>query len=176
MSATPTITLTPIDTFTPTITPTVDPINFGPPDGIIDHPGDGAEITYCGLSIQTHGTSDPDFVYYEMAAGSGILMDQVILQISQNISGPWTTVFDWGNGNPDINSNLDISGPLGGSETDNREIDASFLLVGNGRTTGVGVDIDYPPLGLSGSYSCLKIISSGSSGDGIDVDSIEIYP
>jgi hypothetical protein len=112
-----------------------------------------------------------------MAAGTGILMDQVILQISRDGSSPWITVFDWGNGNPDTNSNLDISGPLGGSETDNRDIPSAFLIDGgNGHVTGIGIDIDYPPLGLSGSYSCLKIISSGSSGDGIDVDSIEIYP
>jgi hypothetical protein len=166
ITLTPTITFTPTITATPTITPTVDPINIGLPDGTIAHPIDGAVLTYCSLSppIRSHGNASFDFVYYEMAGGTGILMDRVILQISNG--GPWFTVLNWGDGVADTNTSLNMGGP----ELDNTDI-ASGLLV-NG--TGVGIDID--TLGLTGSYSCLRITSSGSSGDGIDVDSIDIYP
>jgi hypothetical protein len=120
--------------------------------------------------ITDHGDSGFDFVYYEMAASPGILMDFVTLEISTDGS-TWITVFNWGNGVADTNSNLDISGSLGGTESDNRPINAGSLIGG----TGVGVDIY--SLGLTGSYSYLRISSpGGGDGDGCDIDAIEIYP
>lgn len=95
-------------------------------------------------------------------------MDMVIIQISEDGSN-WHTVFYWGNGIADTNSNLNIN-IIGGSEDDNRDIASSWLING----TGVGIDID--ALGLSDTYPYLRITApSGGAGDGCDVDAIQIY-
>lgn len=168
-TATVTVTATDKPTVTATVTETatIPPINFGPPDGIVDNPPDGSVLTYCSLSpmITDHGDGGYDFVYYELPAAPGIRMDQVIIEIGDGTN--WYQVFNWGDDLPDNNSNLVI----GGSETDNRPINAGSLING----TGVGIDIY--SLGLTGSYPCLRITAPiGGDGDGIDIDAIEIYP
>jgi hypothetical protein len=134
------------------------------PDGSISSPADGSTLTFnLSTPITDHGDAGYDFVYYENPAGSGILMDQVIIQVSQDGSS-WTTVFNWGDNAADTNSNLN----MGGAEADNTDISSGLLING----TGVGIDVSPWP----GSYSYLRIIApSNGGGDGIDIDAIEIY-
>ena len=111
-------------------------------------------------------TADWDLVYYEHAAGSGILMDFVTLQASEDGSS-WITIFAYGGGAYG-NSSL-----AGCPEVDNIDIPATCgSLIGG---TGVGIDVD--AVLPSGGYFYLRILSpSGGAGDGSDVDAIEIYP
>ena len=171
ITLTPTQTSTPTITLTPTQTATTPPINWGPPDGNIDNPPDGSTITFTlSTPITDHGDAGYDFVYYERPTGANrIDMDQVAIEISQDGS-TWLPVFNWGDNVADTNSNLDISGPLGGAETDNRTITSGLI-------NGSGIGIDIYSLGLTGSYSYLRFIApNNGGGDGFDIDSIEIYP
>jgi len=157
----------------PTPVPTINPypnINFGPPDRFYNTIPDGAYATfYLGTPITSHGNDDADFVYYELAAGIGILLDHVVIYISTN-GTDWHTVFYWGDGAPDTNSNVDIT-VIGGGENDNRDISAGLLI----NNTGVWIDIH--DLGLTDSYRYIRIYAPPSGApDGCDVDAIEVVP
>ena len=125
--------------------------------------------------ITAHGDGDWDFIYYERAAHPGIQMDLVSLQISTDNTptSTWYTVFDFGGG---VTGNSSI---WSYAEVDNALIPLSDLIGGAVRT-GVGIDIDNASLngGLGippGSYRYLRIYSPADSGDGCDVDAIEVY-
>jgi hypothetical protein len=102
-------------------------------------------------------------------------IDSVILQIGDGNN--WYTVFNWGDGSPDLNTNIRV--PLSSppnlttcaSEPDNCGIDTSFLY----NSTGVTIDLDSAGI-PSGSYSYIRIISPSDSGDGVDVDAIGFLP
>jgi hypothetical protein len=120
--------------------------------------------------ITDHGDSGYDFVYYErlLTGPNHIEMDRVLIEIGDGTN--WYTVFDWGGGGPDTNSNVD-TGVIGGGEGENRNIASGFLI----NNSGVGIDIY--SLGLIGSYQYLRISApSTGANDGIDIDAIEIYP
>jgi Domain of unknown function DUF11 len=115
--------------------------------------------------------SGQSLVYYLPAS---LQIDDVILQIGDGNN--WYAVFNWGNGSPDLNSNIPVPLPppnptTCAGEPDNCIIDTSFLY----NSTGVTIDLDaagVPP----GSYSYIRIISPADSGDGVDVDAIGILP
>lgn len=97
-------------------------------------------------------------------------MDSVIVQIANDPGGPWFTIFNWGNGSPDTNTNVS-SYP----ENDNEPIPLSALYNGPPQT---GITIDVDGAGVpAGTYQYLVIIApSTAANDGADVDSIEILP
>jgi hypothetical protein len=188
-TATPSVTATPIGTVTSTITPTATetstaiatatptatPIiinfNWGPPDGFFINPADGTILTYTlSPAITDHGDSGYDFVYYERATGpTSIQMGQVIIEVSPDGS-TWYTVFYWGDNAPDANSNLDFSIRGFSGEADNQDVSGGLI-------NGTGIGIDIYSLGLVGNYSYLRITApNNGGGDGIEIDSIEIYP
>ncbi len=89
-------------------------------------------------------------------------MDLVTIEISSDDS-TWYTVFAFGGG---ITSNSSIGAY---AQADNTPIPLSGLIGG----TGVGIDID--ALGVpAGAYQYLRIRSPADSGDGCDVDAIQI--
>ncbi|CAG1006228.1 hypothetical protein ANAEL_03400 [Anaerolineales bacterium] len=135
--------------------------------------------------IIVEGTPDTDYdlVYYEMANPINIAMDQVIIGISQDINndgvfdGIYYEVFNWGDGNPDLNSNV---GSIAGAETDNQVIIAnnpSSVLYGTPPyQTGVLIDVDNassnPPIGI---YQFLVVIAPETSADdGADINSVQV--
>jgi hypothetical protein len=130
-------------------------------------PGDSITLTF-NTPVVVPGN---DIVYYELQNGVGIMMDYVILEISDGTN--WYPVFNWGNGAADTNSNLDIS-VIGGAETDNRDFQnppQSDVLF-NG--TGVYIDLDFLP---PGTYPYIRITSpSVDDGDGAEVDAIDVVP
>jgi uncharacterized repeat protein (TIGR01451 family) len=130
----------------------------------------GSSITLALASpLIVGGHPGYDLVYYEMPAGSGILMDQVILQVSDGYN--WYTILNWGDNSADAHTNISISS-IGGAEDDNRDI-ASGLLHD---TTGVAIDLDALPI-PSVTYSYIRITApAGDSGDGCDIDAIVILP
>lgn len=169
-------TSTPTATSTATATPTTiatDPLppEIGTnPDGNIYTLTSGGTLT---LNITTVVNGDVgvwDLVYYELPAGSGILMDQVTLQISDGYN--WYTILNWGDNSADTNTNININ-TIGGVEDDNRDL-ASGLLYS---ATGVAIDLDTLAI-PSGTYSYIRITTpAGDSGaDGADIDAIEPFP
>lgn len=162
------------------------------PYGNIGTAPDGSATTIIAPSFVTLQFGTPlvvgshagyDLVYYEFLEGAnpGVLMDVVILQVGDGSN--WYTVLDWGDtllSGPDTNTNISV--PLASppnltncaGEPDNCEIDASLLIASMGFSTGIGIDLDgvVPP----GTYPYIRIISPSDSGDGVDVDAIEVLP
>jgi len=113
-------------------------------------------------------------------------MDWVILQISTDGTS-WYTIFYWGDGNPDLNSN--VAGYL--PETDNLPIPLSALYGSLPYQTGIEIDVD-GALGVAvpgeladtvpgpvpnGSYRYLRIYSPlGGADNGLQFDSLQILP
>jgi len=162
--------------------------NFGPPDGGYFIPGDGVPVTYIlPTPITADGnTTTPDFVYFEymLLPADEVLMDWVQVEISADGS-TWFTVFFWGDGVSDANTNVAGIGP----EDDNYSFNpaSTFLYASPSAPTiysGVTIDIDAitgSPAGTT--YSWIRItapdIPPGSgnygSADGLTLDSIQPY-
>jgi len=120
-----------------------------------------------------------DLVYYELPQGAnpGVMMDVVILQIGDGSN--WYTILNWGDGSPDINTNIPI--PLGSppnpttcaGEPDNCEIYASLLY----NATGIAIDVD--GMVPNGTYPYIRIIAPPNPPDvdnQVEVDAIYIVP
>lgn len=101
------------------------------------------------------------------SGGLTVDMDLVILQVGDGRN--WYTVFDWGDGSPDINSDIpySLNSTPCTSEPDNCPIDVSQL------TNPPGVTIQLNS-GLTISYIRIKSPSGGDSGDGLDVNTITV--
>jgi hypothetical protein len=146
------------------------------PDGnYIDLPA-GSQLTL-GINLVANGDPGPDLVYYELLnSGSPdyILLDWVRIEISDGSS--WYTIFDWGDGARDINTNVDFNllPPLAPPEPDQRSIDSTLPLYNN---SGVAIDID--SIVGPGTYTSLRFTSSpyggGVDGD-TDIDAVEVLP
>lgn len=191
-TSTPTPTETATSTSTPTSTPTGTPTpstppcsgnlppgepNIGLPNGVV------AEIPcggYLDLDLDNLGvpriTSHPgyDFVYYERAACSGICLDWVQVDLCGDPCTGWFTVFNWGDGIPDTNTNVAGYATDADGELDNEAIPASALLNG----TGITIDVDRAMPGPPGGYRYIRIWSpiNWPDNDGAEVDSIDILP
>jgi hypothetical protein len=174
------------------VVPPVAGLNVGPPDGTV--PGNVANLAgneYTVVDITQGGVDPPitvegpaetnyDLVYYEWDAGGVVMMDHVIVGISQDSDGdPYYEVFNWGDGNPDENTNVD-TGDLGvdPAEIDNQSIPTSELHddpPAPPPQTGVLIDVDNAPSNPPpGDYSQVVIISPDTgSGDAAQVDAVE---
>ena len=147
--------------------------NIGAPNGIIAEIGCGqARIIDLGASpITTH--PDYDLVYYEYENPSGFVsMDWVIVQVGAEVSGPWYTVFYWGDGLPDANTNL---AGLSLPENDNLPIPITELYGSPPYISGITIDVDQrAPAGV---YQYLRLLSPfGGDNDGAQVDAIQLLP
>jgi hypothetical protein len=197
-----TATLTIIDDDTSTgqcagVYPSGEP-NIGPPN---DDPNDSLDNNFtsariaCGVGMTldlgttiTTGHPGPDLIYHEMQGVAGvdpppppyyIYMDLIQVQIGSTPGGPWFTVFEWGDGIVDTNTNIGATYPDGGASSDNLKIDNPPLI----GPAGIQIDVDNLPPGLpslpAGSYQYIRLFSPTSGGpgtDGPEVDSIEIVP
>jgi uncharacterized repeat protein (TIGR01451 family) len=140
----------------------------------------GASITLAFSTPLSVGMGNY-LVYYEMGVGTGMLMDQVQIEISDGYN--WYPIFHWGAGGADTNSNLNTV-VIGGSEDDNRDFSstpASDVLYPFGSGTlgnpATGVTIQVDGVVPNGTYPYIRITAhSGDSGDGCDVDAIQILP
>ena len=151
--------------------------NIGPPNGTF------ATIpceTYLSIDLDAfsapHITSHTgyDFVYFENTGCGGICLDWVRVDVS-NDGTNWITVFNWGDGNPDINTN--IASYTGGSEVDNAAIPSTALYCANSYCTGIEIDVDAMGPVPSGGYRYIRIWSPLNPGnDGSEVDSLLIFP
>jgi hypothetical protein len=129
-----------------------------------------------------------DLVYYEMQGTGGppppppptffIYMDLVQVQIGQTPGGPWFTVFEWGDGINDTNTNLSGVYNDTGPSADNMVM-TGLYGPGDPLNTGIQIDIDTAPGGPppAGSYQYIRIYSpTGGNNDGPEVDAIEVLP
>lgn len=181
-TATSTPTFTP--TNTPTDTPTPTPIATDPipaqigtnPDGIIYPQPSGSTLTL-NINIVVNGNPSWDLIYYELAAGNGILLDWVTIQISDGLN--WYTVFNWSDEIADINTNVDfniLAYPLAApfpppNEPDQRDIPIAELY----NSTGIAIELDsvVPP----GTYPYLRIYAPPGDVDGqLEIDAIQVLP
>ncbi len=204
---TPTATASPT---LPPVTSTIDPavtqlagtpsgLNEGDPDGNTATGSNFPDGSYFVIDqssnpIIVNATPDGayDLVYYEdeNPNGSGVIsMDQVIVGISNDPTGStYYQVFNWGDGIPDTNSNVDTTVlGLPAAEVDNQTIQTSDLYQDPAATpppsnsqVGILIDVDqadsHPP---PGSYQYLVIIAPppsnpNNAGDDGQVDSVEV--
>lgn len=171
------------------------------PDGNIGFVGDGSYIVL-SLSVTVNSTPDNfyDLVFYEWDNSGFVYMDLIIIGITNDGTGSsYYEVFNWGNGLPDMNSNVgDVAIANGGEDGDqpipiagNTEVPPSETELydpdydsANGTNgtlpqTGILIDVDNadsnPP---PGTYNYIIIISPpeppGGSDNGTQLDSIQI--
>jgi hypothetical protein len=153
--------------------------NFGTPDGAFHTIGCGQSIIVDlgGSPIVTH--AGYDLVYYERytAAGPGIYMDSVVVEVCSDASCTTTyTVFDWNDGALDLNTNIGAGGYTPG-EPDNEPIPEGALYGTPPFQVGITIDVD--AVAPSGTYGYLRLSApamGGSVTDGAEVDSVEILP
>jgi hypothetical protein len=176
-TTTPTVTST--VTATPTSTNTPTPIATDPtpgaigttPDGVVYNLPAGGTLTL-GINLIANGDASFDLVYYELPAGSGILLDWVIIEISDGNN--WYTIFYWGDNIADTNSNMNfniLSNPQVPPEPDQRDIPSAELY----NSTGIAIDVDsiVPP----GTYSYIRFTApTGDVDNKMEIDAIEIWP
>lgn len=192
-------TATPPTATPPPITSTIDPsltlvtpappdINVGAPDGIPGgvQPGNYVvmDISINPVVVTNPSETNYDLVYYEATNGTNVMLDSVILGISQLVDGSiYYEVFNWGDNNRDINTNVDTNTlpPDTGCvapaapECDNRVIPTTELHPDPGGT-GILIDVDNAPSAPpAGRYDYIVIISPNTgNGDAAQVDAIEV--
>jgi hypothetical protein len=147
---------------------------MGAPNGTVAEIPCGGyiEVDLGSQRITSHpGPGNYDFVYYELPGCAGICLDWVQIDVCESQPCTWITVFNWGDGIPDGNSN--IASYATGGEDDNESISAVDLL----NNAGIAIDVD--PFGVpAGGYGYMRIWSpiNWPNNDGAQVDSIEVIP
>ena len=174
-----TITLSSTHGYTPTcdISTTDCSDAYGPPDG---NPADIAVGGYLTFTFPVgSGIRDGpgyDFVFFEWPNGPGILLDWVLVEISDD-GVNWYQVLNWSDNITDTNTNVasyNYNGDAG--EQDNEPVNSADLWPGGLLfNTGVAIDIDTPtwdpPQGSQYRYIRFSCPSGGS--DAAQVDAIE---
>ena len=207
---TPTATPT---TETPTATPTTETPTATPPTATpVFIPTDYTEITPPNIGTEvpdgnSGGIADRSYVimnfsgtpvivgipdnYYELifyedelGSSGAIHLDQIIIGITNDINFGYYEVFNWGNNNPDTNTNADIntlppdtSPSCTEPECDNYQISTTDLYP-DPAGTGILIDVDTAPAPPPpDSYNYVVLISpfiAGSSGNSAQVDAIVV--
>ena len=146
------------------------------PNGTVYNLLSGSQLTL-GLTITVNGHPSWDLVYYEFPAGSGVLLDWMIVQVGDGKN--WYTVFYWGNNVADTNTNMDFNilpfptmPPFPPpEEPDQRDIPTASLYNG----TGIGINLDgvVPP----GTYSYVRFFAPPGDVDGhAEIDAVQALP
>jgi hypothetical protein len=118
---------------------------------------------------------DYDLVYYEHDAGGGIQLDWVTVDVCADPSCTVAfTVFDWGHGGVDTNTNIGVAG-YGPPESDNQFIPYANLWGAAPYQTGIAIDVDMAA--PAGTYQWVRIYSPmGGDNDPAEVDAVEVLP
>src|SRR6266545_2232751 len=183
LTATPTYTPTSIYTSTPTSPATPTPTNtpdpaepdFGGPDGNTSTLGNGSSVEFNLSGFSLDGNSSWDTVYYEMEEASSagkIHLGAVRIEVYDQTTSTWYTIYDWGDGIVDSNASYSN----GNSEPDGFPVDKSLLYGIPPLNTGIAIDIDTPAVGQGGSIGDLitKIRITSLSSTNCDVDSLQM--
>jgi hypothetical protein len=180
---TPTASNTPLPTSTPSPTATASCWGDPPPGGLNLGTPDGAFLTLsCGQSYIVDLGGNPivthagyDLVYYERFASGLLYVDSVVVAVCTDAACTTRyTVFNWGNGSLDMNTNLGSNGYTPG-EPDNTNIPLSVLYGSWPYQSGIAIDVDAVAPG--GTYRYVRITSpAGGDFDGSEVDALEVLP
>jgi hypothetical protein len=168
-------------------------INIGARDGTLGGvPCGTAFILNVGAAGKFLTTGDNtnlyELVVYEQISGTGtITADTLIVQIGATASGPWYTVYNWGDGCSSTSYDpftvmyavLNASPPVCGAgwpsiESDQNKTFPSSELLASG---GTGIDIDQPGI-PAGSYGFIRLISPAATDvdGGSDMDAVDVIP
>jgi hypothetical protein len=118
--------------------------------------------------------ADPDLIYYEEPQVPGILMDEIIIEISDGLN--WYPLFNWGDEAPNNNSTNLVSPPPGcAGEIDNCPIPGGTLH------NNTGILINIPASLQDGLNSYIRITVPPPGGgpdddDNVCVDALVPYP
>lgn len=132
-----------------------------------------------GVRVESTPDNNYDLVFYEFNNGGTVYMDWIIVGLSMSSTGSsYYEVFNWGNGSPDLNSNLGDVTTTTGTENGDQAIALTEYYdsdgAGSAPQTGVLIDVDTatsnPPPGL---YTYVVVISPGGVGGGAQVDAIQ---
>jgi hypothetical protein len=159
--------------------PTGEP-NVGSPNGIPALIACGSEVVVdLGTTpISTH--AGYDLVYFEQEDflnPDHIALDWVIVQVGSSSSGPWFTVFYWGDGIIDTNTNIGLSA-YASPETDNKAIPMNnpTPLYGTAPYT-TGITIDVEARAPANTYQYVRLFSApGGDDDPPNIDAIGPIP
>ena len=122
---------------------------------------------------------DYDVVFFELynALSGGIGLEYTILEVSENSSGPWTTVFAWDGVSGHV-TNTNIYS-YAAAENEGQTIPPSSLhpdpsaATPPNQNTGIAIDISpYAPAGVKYRYIRLRQPATASSGTQIHVDAV----
>lgn len=164
---TPSITPTPSNTFTPRPTsapgsacPQWDEPDIGAPDGNFCDLGANQQYIFdlSGNPIVTQ--PGYDFVFYEYGYPGPppyVLMDWRYIDVGTTSSGPWVTVFNWGDDVADTNSNVGAAGYGAGGEANDASVPMSVLYGTPPLQTGIAIDVD--PIAGAGTYPYVRVRS-----------------
>ena len=174
-SFTPTATATPSQTPTSTSTATSDPgePDFGGPDGNAIVLGNGSWIEFSLNGFLLDGNSAWDVVYYEKEETSSagmIHLGRVQIEIYDETTASWYTIYTWGDGIADANASYNN----GNSEPDGFPVDKNLLSGAPPLNTGIAIDIDSAALAQGGaiSDSITKIRVTSFSANDCDIDAL----
>jgi len=148
------------------------------PDGTVQNLTAGQVILTLSSPV-SWGHPGNDITYYEEAQAPGILMDQVLLEISDGSN--WYPILNWGDGNPNPGTNI-VSPPGCATEVDDCPIDSTVVplvdYLGNGIFTGITIDIDAILTGIPPGTQFQYIrITTPPGGDGTTgIDAIYVWP
>jgi hypothetical protein len=172
----------------------------GPPDGVVYNLECGTEIIIdLPVALVADGDSGiPDFVFYEAglptaANNTNVQLDWVIVQVRVSPADPWYTVFYFGDGVLDLNSNVGqailnspplpfgspcpIAMPYAQNEAVNKIICAEHLYSDASNTYHTGITIDIDGLVAPGqSFTQIRFYSPSNNPDSSQIDSVELLP
>ncbi len=183
----------PAPTGTPTASPTSPPATLDPsltpataivistdtPDNVTSDipPGRYVVMDMSGNPVVVSNTPDGnyDMIFYEWRSGGAVYLDHIIIGISHDSNGAtYWEVFNWGNNQPDTNTNVSVT-----PEADNATFTNLYptpAATGTPVGTGVLIDVDTAPSAPPpGSYNYVVVISPISGDmDAAQVDSIVV--
>ena len=140
-------------------------MELGPPDGInldIDC-GTGA-IVDLGMPV-----SISTLIFYEflnpVGCSNGVCLDWIMIDLSDNLAGPWTQVFSWGDSQGANNGNVQPYHYAAGAEADNEIIPPAELYGMSGILVPAG-----------GTYRYVRLAAPLPCGDPAQVDAIDYLP
>jgi hypothetical protein len=162
-------------TLTSTNTPDPGEPDFGVPDGNTTPLGNGNSIEFNLSGFLLDGSSTWDTVFYEQEAASAaskIHLGAVRIEVYNQTTTAWYTIYEWGDGVSDANASYNN----GNSEPDGFPVDKSLLYGIPPLNTGIAIDIDTPVIGQGGSVGDMltKIRITSLSSANCDIDSLQM--
>lgn len=158
-----------------TNTPDLSEPDFGGPDGNAIVLGNGTWIEFNLSGFLLDGNSAWDVVYYEKeetSAAGKIHLGRVLIEVYNEATAAWYTIYHWGNGAADAN----VSYNNGNSEPDGFPVDTGLLYGTPPLNTGIAIDIDSAAIGQGGTAgdSITKIRITSLSNNDCDIDSLQM--